>query len=222
MTIDNLNITNEPTSVLILEDNPQTLVWLSEIVNETFPSATVNVAKTLKDATKLVKDHSFDLALVDLGLPDGSGIDLITSIRQDSNNTYVVVATIFEDDAHLLSALRAGANGYLLKTESREILISHLRGIAASRAPLSNKALDQVMDHFSQQAPPAELIALTTREEEVLQLVAKGFNVTESANLLGLSANTVKSYLKAVYSKLGISSRAEAATEAIKRQLIKV
>jgi DNA-binding NarL/FixJ family response regulator len=141
--------------------------------------------------------------LIDLGLPDGSSIGLIKTIRQYSTNTQVVVATFFEDTAHLLNALRASAEGYLRKSEWRKILISHLKGIAASRAPLSTNALIPVMDHFSQRAPPAELIALTTREEEVLQLAPKGFNVTEPANLLGLSANTVKSDLKAVYSKLG-------------------
>ena len=157
---------------------------------------------------------------MDLGLPDGSGISLIKELRKTSDNTYIVVATIFEDDQHLINALQAGANGYLLKNEPKETLIAHLKGIAKSRAPMSNAALDKVINHFNHQT--ADMVPLTAREEEVLQLVAKGYNVAESAAMLELSANTVKSYLKAIYSKLGISSRAEATAEAIKRQLIQV
>lgn len=206
--------------MLILEDNPQTLAWLVEIVAETFPSATIRSAETLKSGMIQIRSKTFDLVLVDLGLPDGSGITLIQELRTTSENTYIVVATIFDDDQHLINALRAGANGYLLKNEPKETLISHLKGIATSRAPMSNDALDKVINHFNRQT--TDMVTLTAREEEVLQLVAKGYNVAQSAAMLGLSANTVKSYLKAVYSKLGISSRAEATAEAIKRQLIQV
>ena len=220
MNVDNLNIQAEPTSVLILEDLEDTLAWLGDIVSETFPSASLTMARTLKDAQSLVETNSFDLVMVDLGLPDGSGLDLIRQIRERSVDTYIVVATIYDDDEHLVNALRQGANGYLLKDEHRDRLIEHLQGIPSSRAPISDRALNRIIGQINK--PAEELIPLTSREEEVLQLVAKGYNVSESAEMLGLSANTVKSYLKAVYGKLGISSRAEATAEAIKRQLIEV
>ncbi len=220
MNVDNLNIQAEPTSVLILEDLEDTLAWLGDIVSETFPSASLTMARTLKDAQSLVETNSFDLVMVDLGLPDGSGLDLIRQIRERSVDTYIVVATIYDDDEHLVNALRMGANGYLLKDEHRDRLIEHLQGIPSSRAPISDRALNRIIGQINK--PAEELIPLTSREEEVLQLVAKGYNVSESAEMLGLSANTVKSYLKAVYGKLGISSRAEATAEAIKRQLIEV
>lgn len=220
MNVDNLNIQAEPTSVLILEDLEDTLAWLGDIVSETFPSASLTMARTLKDAQSLVETNSFDLVMVDLGLPDGSGLDLIRQIRERSVDTYIVVATIYDDDEHLVNALRQGANGYLLKDEHRDRLVEHLQGIPSSRAPISDRALNRIIGQINK--PAEELIPLTSREEEVLQLVAKGYNVSESAEMLGLSANTVKSYLKAVYGKLGISSRAEATAEAIKRQLIEV
>ena len=220
MSINDLSINSGPTSVLILEDLAETLAWLKDIVQETFPTANIQTADSLKAAIKLAQSVTYDLVLVDLGLPDGSGQDLIKQVRSTSRDTYIVVATIYDDEQHLMQSLRNGANGYLLKDEKRETLVEHLRGIARSRAPMSDRALDTVITHFNEQG--SDLVALTGREEEVLQLVAKGYNVAESAEMLGLSANTVKSYLKAVYGKLGISSRAEATTEAIKRQLIEV
>ena len=229
MSINNLKSSLEPASVLILEDRPETLAWLTSIVNETFPEATITTAETQKQALTQIMIQRFDLALIDLGLPDGNGHNVIRKIRQQSTDTYIVVATIFNDDKHLVSALQAGANGYLLKDEDRETLKAHLMGIASARAPLSNKALDQVLEHISRSNGTGSIddassprVTLTPREEEVLQLVAKGYNVTESAGLLGLTPNTVKSYLKSVYSKLGVSSRAEATAEAIKRRLIDV
>ncbi|MBO6564790.1 MAG: response regulator transcription factor, partial [Pseudomonadales bacterium] len=95
-----------------------------------------------------------------------------------------------------------------------------LEGISNGRAPISDRALNRIIGQINK--PSEDLIPLTSREEEVLQLVAKGYNVSESAEMLGLSSNTVKSYLKAVYGKLRISSRSEATAEAIKRRLIEV
>ncbi len=206
--------------MLILEDLDETLAWLHAIVKEAFPAASVTLTSTLREATKKAAADQFDLVLVDLGLPDGTGLDLIKQIRSKTNETYIVVATIYDDDDSLMNALRSGANGYLLKDEHRDRIIEHLKGITASRAPLSDRALGKVIEHFNQ--PTENLVSLSNREAEVLQLVAKGYNVSESAEMLGLSNNTVKSYLKTVYGKLGISSRAEATAEAIRRQLITV
>lgn len=217
---DQLNATTGPNTILIVEDLEDTLAWLRAIVEETFPTAVITTAGTLRDANKCLNENVYDLVLVDLGLPDGTGIDLIKRMRSQSEKTYIVVATIYDDEEHLVNALRSGANGYLLKDEHRDRLIQHLQGILTNRAPVSDRALHRVIHQLNQ--PDNQEITLTSREEEVLQLVAKGYNVTESAEMLGLSANTVKSYLKAVYGKLEISSRAEATAEAIKRQLIEV
>ena len=215
-----IEISQGPTSILVLEDIPSTNEWLVDIVRETFPGATVTSTATLQQAMKEVDTRSFDLILVDLGLPDGSGIDLIKKVRGEDESCYIVVTTIFDDDQHLTSALRAGANGYLLKDESRESLAQHLEEISNNRPPISNRALNKLVDQFNQSS--TETVALTTREEEVLTLIAKGYNVSESAEMLDLAPNTVKGYVKTIYAKLGISSRAEATAEAIKRNLISV
>ena len=215
-----IDIERGPTTVLILEDLQDTLAWLEQVVLTAFPGVKVSTASTLKAAVEMTSAQTFDLALVDLGLPDGSGLDLIRHLRRQTDQTYIVVASIYDDDEHLLDALRCGANGYLLKDEPPEQLVELLQDISESRPPLSNRALEKVVAHFNKQS--RDQVYLTGREEDVLRLVAKGYNVNESAEMLGLSTNTVKGYLKTVYSKLGISSRAEATAEAIKRQLIAV
>ena len=208
-----------PTSVLIVEDLATTLEWLCDIVAELFPDTPVRTAETLGDARALYARENFDLMLVDLGMPDGSGLDLISEVRASKKDApYIVVTTILDDDEHLRRALRAGANGYLLKDDSREDMLSNLRNLTQNRPPVSTRSLNQILGQYH----PGEgsTVALSAREEEVLQLIAKGYKVTEVADSLELAVNTVKGYLKTIYSKLEISSRAEATAEAVRRNLI--
>ncbi len=211
-----------PETVLIVEDTPSTREWLRNVVSSAFPGAGIITATNLQEAKDLVATRPFNLALVDLGLPDGSGQDLIRHIRQTiGKEPYIVVATIFDDDTNLLSSLREGANGYLLKDEPSETMVKHLRGITENRAPMSSRSLESIVSSFQKQNVSAEgEIPLTDREQDVLTIIAKGYNATEAAEMLGLTRNTVKSYVKTIYAKLGISSRAEATAEALKRQLI--
>jgi len=208
-----------PKTVLIVEDTPATLEWLRTVVSDAFSDAAIITATNLAEAGERVAQQSFDFALVDLGLPDGSGLDLIKRIRKVmGREPYIVVATIFDDDKNLMTALREGANGYLLKDESHQTMVEHLRGAVENRPPMSSRSLDRVITKLNRDT--SDEVPLTEREQDVLRLIAKGYNVTQTADMLGLTKNTVKSYLKTVYAKLGISSRAEAAAEAIKRQLI--
>ena len=131
-----------------------------------------------------------------------------------------VVTTIFDDRDNLKQAFRFGANGYLLKDDSRDETLINLKGLLADRAPLSSRSLDQLLDEYRPDEKPE--VELTQREESLLRLIASGQTVAEAAEHLGLTRNTVKGYLTTVYAKLGISSRAEATSEAIKRKLLVV
>ncbi len=208
--------------MLIVEDTPTTREWLQSVVHSAFPSARIVTASNVREGKDMVASTPFELALVDLGLPDGSGQELIRHIRETVGKApYIVVATIFDDDTNLVSSLREGANGYFLKDESSETMVRHLQGITENRTPMSARSLDTMVASFHRDNPAKEgEVALTDREEEVLRIIAKGFNVTEAADMLGLTRNTVKSYVKTIYAKLDISSRAEATAEALKRQLI--
>ena len=208
-----------PQSVLIVEDLPETLNWLKSLVSEVFPNAQLVTAETLKAARQEIQRHEYELILLDLGMPDGTGLDLIREIRNDpKSGTYIVVTTIFDDDENLRSALRLGANGYLLKDDDQAEMIANLRNLISDRPPFSTRALNKMVQDFHVNSE--DDVKLTIREEEVLRLIAKGYNVSQAAEMLQLTSNTVKGYLKTIYSKLGISSRAEATSEAIRRKLV--
>ncbi len=211
-----------PATILILEDTPETMVWLTNVTLAAFPDATITGATNLADAIEIVRHQSFDLALVDLGLPDGSGITLIDEVRNLKQDTFLVVATIYDDERSLFDALRAGANGYLLKDEPKETILKYLLGVLENHAPVSKNSMEMVLNHFHKQGESRRESDLSVREEEVLRLIAKGLSVVEAAGLLELQANTVKGYVKTIYSKLGISTRAEATSYAIQRNLIDI
>ena len=153
---------------------------------------------------------SLSLALVDLGLPDGSGIEVIEFIKKVQPETTCIVTSIFDDDKHVFPALKAGASGYLLKDQPIEHIVQALQGIAAGRPPLS-PAIARRMMAFFQKSATTDYPPLTQRENDVLQMIGKGFTQAECARLLGISPNTVTGYVKEIYRKLNISSRAEAA-----------
>ncbi len=208
-------------SVIVVEDIAETLAWLTSTVNEVFPDARIASADSLATARQLIGRETADLFLLDLGLPDGSGLALIEEIRADrSDNPYIVVTTIFDDRENLKKAFRLGANGYLLKDDGRDEIVKNLRGILVDRPPVSARSLDHLLDDYRPDEAPE--VALTTREEDLLRLIATGCTVAQAAEKLGLTANTVKGYLKNIYAKLGISSRAEATSEAIRRKLLPI
>src|SRR5690606_37459560 len=205
---------------LVVEDNPEARAWLVSCIEAAFPSLEILSAASLGDAMTLLKQHHFDLALVDLGLPDGSGMDLIRALHSGQPACYVVVATIYDDDHNLFTALKSGAKGYILKDQDRERIVSYLQGIRKNQPPLSPASSERLIRHFNDKGAALKQAMLTPRETEVLSLIGKGFSIEEAASMLELSAETVKGYIKSLYSKRGISSRAEAAMEAVRLGLI--
>lgn len=200
---------------LIVDDLASSRDWLACATTLAFPGIAIAQAATLAQAMPLCEPPP-PLALIDLGLPDGSGIRLIEHLHP--RGVLCIVATVFDDDAHLFPALHAGAQGYVLKDQTPEALAAMLGGIAAGQPPLSPSIARRLLRHF-QPAAPAEN-ALTARETEVLRLIAKGMSIGESADLLGLSRHTVAGYLKDIYRKLAVGSRAEATLEAMRRGLV--
>lgn len=215
---------------LVVEDQRSTRVWLCNVVQEAFPDLNVVPCGSVRAARHHLQQwqapQALRLALVDIGLPDGSGIELIRQIAEQFHDAIVVVATIYDDDAHLFDAIAAGAKGYLLKDELPEILIDYLRRIQNGEPPLSPSIAHRIMEHFRgahREAAAREVettTSLTARELEVLTLMARGLTVREVAARLELTANTVASYIKTIYHKCNISSRAEATLEAVRRNLV--
>jgi len=204
-------------NVLLLEDLPEIRAWLRKLVLQVFPDAQISESARVHDAVSLVSAVKFDLALVDLGLPDGSGVDVVTKLRDVQPEAQSVVVTIHDDDEHLFPALQAGAFGYILKEQPRELITEQLQRISQGEPPLSPSIARRVMAHFAQQKRPQSSlphVSLTERESEVLLRVAKGYTLPEIGVQLGLSRHTIADYVKQIYRKLNVSSRAEAALEA--------
>lgn len=199
---------------LILEDLPEMRVWLSEVMREACPDAEIATAPDIRTALALLEREAFAFALIDLGLPDGSGLEVLRALKQANPDAICVVATIMGDDASVVGALAAGADGYLLKNQPAALLVRQIRQTRDGVPPLSPAIARRIMAHFRQTGPVAPEANLTPREREVLGHIGKGLRNHEVAAALGIGTNTVAAHVKAVYAKLGISSRAEAAWHA--------
>lgn len=204
---------------LIIEDTPEARGWMAEALGSVFPGIVVSLAGSVAEARDRIADHLYDIALIDLHLPDGRGIDIVSRLNRNHPDTLCVVVTIYDDDQHLFPALQAGAGGYLLKDMHREQFNRRLRGIAEGEPPLSPAIARRLLGYF--RAPQVEQAHnLTPREVEVLTLIAKGIKLAEVAVNLSISPHTAGDYVKNIYRKLNISSRAEATLEATRLGLI--
>lgn len=208
-------------TALIVDDLAASRDWLSAALVIAFPGIAISTADSIAGAQPSIASPP-QLALIDLGLADGSGVRLIEQLHP--LGCCCIVATVFDDDAHLFPALRAGAQGYVLKDQSQHQLADMLRGIGNGEPALSPSIARRLLKHFQAATPPqqaAPAAELTGRETDVLRLIAKGHTNAEVAQLLELSAHTVSGYLKEIYRKLRINNRARAAVEAIRLGLIR-
>ncbi len=217
-------MTVEPVATrlcLLIEDQPRTRDWMLGVLASAFPDLRIETVGTLKAAHNWLDRHGAGLwlAIVDIGLPDGSGIDIVRRLQRDHPGVLPIVATIYDDDAHLFEAIAAGARGYVLKDEEADLLVNYLRRIERGEPPLSPSIAHRMLSHFRAPTVVEDEAGLSPRETEVLTLLARGLTVSEAAARLGLQPQTVASYVKVIYQKLCVTSRAEATREAVRRGL---
>lgn len=199
-------------TALIIEDLPAARTWLKEAVSMAFPTIKIETAGSCKQARACLERALPDLALVDLGLPDGDGTGLIAAIKARSTDPLCLVTSTFADDDHLFPALRAGADGYFTKDQGQNELVRILHEISQGKPPLSPGIAKRLLEFFH--TPEPSTSPLTPRQTDVLQLIGKGYSLPEVSEFLGITRNTTAGYVKDIYRKLGISSRAEAALKA--------
>lgn len=205
---------------LIVEDLPAARDWLMVALTAAFPGIHVATGANLAEARAQVVTQVPDIALIDIGLPDGSGIDLIAQLNREQPQVMSVVTSVFDDDTHIFAALGAGASGYLLKDGSCEDLTAMLQRIVEGQPPLSPAIARRLLGFFGPRDVVEDETHLTSRERDVLALIAKGYTTAKVADLLGITRNTASGYVKVIYRKLNISSRAEAALEASRRGIV--
>ncbi len=174
-------------------------------------------------AVEAAKQMQPDLVLMDLTMPEMTGLEALRAIRAEAPDAQVVILTVSDEDKDLFEAIQSGARGYLLKSLNANEFLEILEGLKRGEAAISRKTAARLMDGFAalsqQKSTPAE--TLTPREIELLQLLVDGLSNKAIAERLSLSENTVKYHIKNILQKLGVQNRTEAATHAIRDGLIK-
>ena len=215
-----------PYSVLLVEDDDATRARLARAITEDPELTLVGAAGSCAEARARLALGPPDVLLVDLGLPDGSGVDLIRDLKRNGAPTEAMVITVFGDEQHVVSAIEAGASGYVLKDGTNAYVAESVRALVHGGSPISPAIARHLLRRFRVPAPPAPPTAdavpeLTEREHEVLGLLVKGFTFQEIGELLGISAHTVTTHVKHIYGKLAVRSRAEAVYEALQLGIVR-
>jgi len=170
----------------------------------------------------MLAEQGPDVLLTDLGLPDGSGIDLIRQAYAQGAVESIVI-TVFGDESHMMGAIEAGATGYLLKNSALESVGDAIVEMLDGGSPISPSIARALIRRVAPPDTAREVpVELTQREQEVLNLITKGLNYREISSTLGISYHTVASHVKHIYRKLQVGSRSEAVFEAAQMGLIRV
>jgi DNA-binding NarL/FixJ family response regulator len=215
-------------AVAIVEDDPFVRRHLARLIEAHPGLDLVGQAGTLAEGRALLAAAPA-LMVIDLGLPDGSGLDLIREAAARTPAPRLLVLTVFGDESSVLSAVAAGADGYVLKDSADEALcadmIETLNGGSPISASVAAYLLRRLRRDEAQAAPadaPSADTPVTAREVELLNLLARGLSYREVAGALGISHHTVGTHIKAIYRKLAVNSRSEAVFEAVQSGLIRL
>jgi DNA-binding NarL/FixJ family response regulator len=218
------------TTVMVVEDDPAFLGRFCRIVAQSEGLALLAAVGDLASARCALERQAPDVLLTDLGLPDGSGIDLIRETAARHPATDIMVITVFGDEQHVIASIEAGATGYILKDSLPEEFVALIQQLRAGGSPISPVIARQLLrrmqpaaaavNHATPGRTPGAEAALSARESEVLGLITKGFNFAEIARLLEVSPHTITAHVKKIYQKLAVHSRGEAVYEATRMGLL--
>lgn len=203
----------ETLRILIADDHPLFRDGLSLLLSTTPDLEVVGEATGGEQAVSLAATLRPDVIVMDLKMPGGGGIEATRRILAAAPQTRILVVTMFEDDATVFTAMRAGARGYVLKDAEKDDLLRAIRSVGRGEAIFSPSIAGRLIDFFNTARPAAPREAfpgLTSRERELLQLMAQGASNAEIARLLSLSAKTVANYISTILAKLQAADRAEA------------
>ena len=223
----------EGMAVAVVEDDAACREGLALAIGSAPDMRLAWVAATHAQALARLPGAPLDVLLVDLGLPDGSGLDVIAHARRHWPACAPMVCTIFGDEAHVLAAIQAGAMGYLLKDATPETVVQEVRSLHAGGSPINPLVARKLLLHAQRGGAPAadvaeaieaaagdELPSLSARELEVLRLVSRGHTLAEVAQALVVSPHTARTFVRRIYAKLQVKSRADAVRVAAHQGLL--
>lgn len=209
--------------VAVVEDDPIMREILCDAIVTCPDMELVDQQDNAAAAEQMIRQGGYDVLLCDLGLPDGSGIDLIRQEARTERDTDILVITMFANQKNILDAIQAGARGYLLKDERIEDCIEAIYNIRRGGSPISPIIARQLLKHIEPRVPEEQIpmtAPLTEREYEVLNLLARGLSNVDCAEVLSISSNTIGTHVKNIYRKLEVNNRAEALFEASAKGLL--
>jgi DNA-binding NarL/FixJ family response regulator len=215
----------EPRSVLIVEDDRTFRARFELILTQTGTFRIVAAVDTVAAGLQQLHAAPVDVLIVDLGLPDGDGVALIDAVSRQRPECAVMVVTVFGDEEHVVSAIEAGAGGYLLKDSTPQEFVGAVYDLLGGGSPVSPMVARLVLNRLREsrtRAQPATdaAVELSEREAQILALVAKGFSFGDICQLLSITTNTVKTHINRIYRKLAVHSRGQAVYEATRLGLI--
>ncbi|HFK1753897.1 TPA: response regulator [Bacillus cereus] len=210
--------------VLLVDNHTVVLKGLAFFLSTQEDLELVGEANNGKEALVKVGETNPDVILMDLYMPEMDGVEATAYIKKEYPNVKVIVLTSFSDQAHVLPALRAGASGYILKDVEPDQLVEAIRsaykGNIQLHPDIANALLSQTLPVEEKEEEPSIVDVLTARENEVLQLLAKGMSNKEIASVLVITEKTVKAHVSSILSKLNLSDRTQAALYAVKNGIV--
>lgn len=209
-----------PTRILIVDDHPLFRDGLRALLQRQSDFTVAGEADTVASAVRLAQETQPDVVLMDLSLPDGGGVEATRQIVDRLPNVHVIALTVHDEPEMLTAMAQAGAHGYILKETRSADLLRAVRMVVTNGAVLSPEVLTDLLRQYRRLAQTAAAApSLSPREQAILRLVAAGATNREIAAQLALSTQTIKNQLSAIYARLGVSNRIEAAVMAIEKGL---
>ncbi len=208
-----------PIRVYLLDDHALLRQGLRAALEREPDIEVVGESGTVRDGESQIPALRPDVAVLDLRLPDGSGVDVCRAVRSVDPSIAVLMLTTFDDEDDVVASVLAGAAGYLLKDVSADDLVSSIRRVAAGQSTLDPQVTTRVLERMREgPAAGTQLDRLTEGERRVLDLLAEGLTNRQIASRTGLSEKTVKNYVSDILAKLGLSSRTQAAVLAVEHR----
>lgn len=200
--------------IAILEDNPRYQVTIAIILQLDPRLQLIHRLNSCEEMIGRFEVDTPDVVLMDIDMPGMSGIEGVWTLKRKWPDLKVLMLTVFEDEDKIFGAIKAGANGYLLKKDSPQKILESIHAVVQGESPMNGLIASKVLDYFQQQAHRAlelEEANLTRKEKEILELLIKGFSYKELASQIYISIETLNTHIKNIYRKLNVHSRSELA-----------